>query len=172
MLAQARSRGLRFVPAPFPSDLGRTFFERFDRRWELTPWMPGVADFRSNPGPHRLRNAIRPLAQFHVATHEGPESLTPATPRPKQLLPGLLDRRARFAQLFSGLVDRLRQEAGGARTPPWPRSRGSAVEPDAARARRQIANSDAMRMSGSCFNLVYATCTPSMCSSRGRKSPA
>lgn len=33
--------------------------------WEISTWMPGVADFADNPTDDRLENAMRSLAKFH-----------------------------------------------------------------------------------------------------------
>ena len=38
--------------------------------WELTPWLPGVADFHQQPSPSRLQAAVHALARFHRAAEK------------------------------------------------------------------------------------------------------
>jgi Ser/Thr protein kinase RdoA (MazF antagonist) len=46
---------------------GSTFFRFGDHLWEVTPWMPGEADFHAAPTQARLCSAMEALAQFHLA---------------------------------------------------------------------------------------------------------
>jgi Ser/Thr protein kinase RdoA (MazF antagonist) len=45
----------------------RTCVSAAGRLWDLTTWMPGVADFQHNPSTPRLEAALRALAEVHVA---------------------------------------------------------------------------------------------------------
>jgi Ser/Thr protein kinase RdoA (MazF antagonist) len=56
---------LPFVPKVFPATSGRTWVESGGRLWELTGWMPGVADFREHPSDARLAAACRAIAELH-----------------------------------------------------------------------------------------------------------
>jgi homoserine kinase type II len=107
ILGYARSRGLDYVPAPFTDRQGRTAVEYQDRRWALTPWLPGVADFREHPSPLRLENAARALARFHVATRDLPPPPEGSPQAAASLTPGLVERRQRFTQLFGGVLLRI-----------------------------------------------------------------
>ena len=50
-----------------PSRFGTTLHTEAGQFWQLEPWMPGVADFSSNPSDQRLRNGMTVLAQWHEA---------------------------------------------------------------------------------------------------------
>jgi homoserine kinase type II len=67
VLRHVRDEGLRFIPAPLVSRSGSTFVRQDGRLWELTPWMPGRADYRERPSRARLRAAMHALARFHLA---------------------------------------------------------------------------------------------------------
>ena len=67
LLQHVAAAGYRVAPEPMPTLTGDTFFVNEDHLWELTPWMPGVADFGGNPSPVRLTAAMQALADFHQA---------------------------------------------------------------------------------------------------------
>ena len=56
------------VPVPIRTCHGDTFVRFRDRFWELSPWMPGSADYETTPNMPRLLNAIQRLAEFHRST--------------------------------------------------------------------------------------------------------
>jgi Ser/Thr protein kinase RdoA (MazF antagonist) len=73
LMAQARAAGLRYVPAVLHTIDHATFVEADGRCWELMEWLPGLADFRTNPVLGRLKAAARALALLHDAwrpTHQ------------------------------------------------------------------------------------------------------
>src|SRR3954466_9640280 len=59
------SAELPIVACPLPAGDGATFVEHGGHLWELSPWLPGVADYRSQPSHERLRAAVAILARFH-----------------------------------------------------------------------------------------------------------
>jgi Ser/Thr protein kinase RdoA (MazF antagonist) len=65
--ALARAAGHLFVPAVLATSEGGTFIEEAGRRWELMEWLPGQADYRTQPTPARLEAAARALALVHEA---------------------------------------------------------------------------------------------------------
>jgi Ser/Thr protein kinase RdoA (MazF antagonist) len=67
VLRHAAARGVDFVPVPLTKKEGETFVAEAGRLWELTPWLPGVANYDQSPRPERLRAAMESLARFHVA---------------------------------------------------------------------------------------------------------
>ncbi|MBI1914669.1 MAG: phosphotransferase [Planctomycetes bacterium] len=67
LMATARRAGLSFVPDVFPTRSGATWIDHAGRRWELTSWLPGRADFQDGPTPARLRAACTALARLHTA---------------------------------------------------------------------------------------------------------
>ena len=72
--------------------------------WELTPWLPGRADYRERPNPARLENALAALARVHQAASTFP--LPEAT---AAVSPGIVERRGRLAQLNTGRLAQLRE---------------------------------------------------------------
>jgi Ser/Thr protein kinase RdoA (MazF antagonist) len=67
VLRMAARNGCHFVPAPQTTHEGATFVQYAGHLWEVTPWMPGRADFHDNPTQARLQAACRAVAQFHQA---------------------------------------------------------------------------------------------------------
>jgi len=57
---------LPIIASPLRTKSGETFIDYGGHFWEITNWLPGVADFRRNPSRGRLRAAIHVLANFHV----------------------------------------------------------------------------------------------------------
>ena len=62
---RARSAGLAYVPAVYPCAEGTTWVRHEERLWQIEKWMPGAADFVTNPSADRLRAACVALAQLH-----------------------------------------------------------------------------------------------------------
>jgi Ser/Thr protein kinase RdoA (MazF antagonist) len=102
VLRLAADKGLPFVPAPLQSATGATFIENQGRFWELTPWLPGTADFWARPTPERLRAALEALARFHQA----PANCV-APPLGSGFAPAFVERRERLAGLLEGGLGQL-----------------------------------------------------------------
>jgi Ser/Thr protein kinase RdoA (MazF antagonist) len=66
-MIRAAAQGLEFVPKVHVTRAGSTWVEHDGRVWDLTTWMPGVADFQSNPSTVRLEQACTALARLHKA---------------------------------------------------------------------------------------------------------
>ncbi|MCC6419975.1 MAG: phosphotransferase [Gemmataceae bacterium] len=83
LMAAARRAGLTFVPTVLPTAAGRTWVKHAGRLWELTSWMPGVADFHQCPTPARLEAACTALAHLHLvwANAASPPGPCPAVRR-------------------------------------------------------------------------------------------
>lgn len=101
VLLHVRRQGLDWVPAPCPNRWGSTWIVFGGRLWELAPWLPGTADFRSDPRPSRLRAALEALARFHRAA-EGFPAFAPRHGLP----PAIRERHDRFQRL-AGAWDEL-----------------------------------------------------------------
>lgn len=67
VLGEVFRRGAPPVAAPLRTRTGETFFEHAGRLWELTPWLPGQADYFPQRKPEKLRAALAALAEFHLA---------------------------------------------------------------------------------------------------------
>src|SRR5262245_33352848 len=89
-LHRAASAGLSYIPAPLRTASGQSHVEHGGHLWELTPWMPGVADYRAHPARARLRAAFQALARFHSATGDAATN---------GRAPAFAERLARVAEL-------------------------------------------------------------------------
>lgn len=75
LMTDARVRaGLGVVPAVVPALTGETAVEHAGRAWDVTAWMPGVADYHTAPTDTKLTAACAALAALHRAW-------APATPQ-------------------------------------------------------------------------------------------
>jgi Ser/Thr protein kinase RdoA (MazF antagonist) len=75
LIDKARQAGLIFVPAIYRTSSGETCVVHDNRCWDVTAWMPGVADFHPQPSALRLTNACAALAHLHRAwAEESPRS--------------------------------------------------------------------------------------------------
>jgi homoserine kinase type II len=66
-MTTARQTGLDFVPAVERTRAGRTVVEVGGRVWDVTGWVPGVADFHTDPNDARLFAAVTAVARIHSA---------------------------------------------------------------------------------------------------------
>lgn len=66
-MSQARQSGLLFVPPLLTTQSGTTWVEHAGLLWEVTAWMPGLADFRERPTTARLEAAFAALALLHAS---------------------------------------------------------------------------------------------------------
>ena len=107
VLGHVYDAGQKNIPLPIPNDRGETFSRHGDHLWELSPWMPGQADFESTyelvSKKNKLTNAMTALALFHrrAATYEKTER--------HQTAPGIEMRRNRYLALRHGGLYVLRQ---------------------------------------------------------------
>jgi homoserine kinase type II len=93
-----------YVPVPIAADRGNSFVEHEGHYWELTPWMPGQADFRDHPTPVRLGAAMHALARFHNAA-TGQWDRTSGTET--QAAPAIRERLELVDQLQGGDLGRI-----------------------------------------------------------------
>jgi Ser/Thr protein kinase RdoA (MazF antagonist) len=56
---------LPIVAYPLRTVAEATVVEHGGHLWELTHWLPGIADYHSHPNPPRLAAAMQTLARFH-----------------------------------------------------------------------------------------------------------
>lgn len=102
VLVHAGLLGCEAIPVPLEtSHSSRRFVSQFESLWELTPWMPGTADFRQHPGDAKLTSAVTCLARFHLASAQvslefGPSPSVRARYRQLLELPSLFRRLATF----------------------------------------------------------------------------
>ena len=99
-----RGGGCMLVPAPLATSDNRTWVDWQGRYWELTPWMPGEADYDRDANSPRLESAAVALFEFHQVAAET------ATTAPAWGLSAALQRRAQWLhKLNHGELERLRQ---------------------------------------------------------------
>ncbi|MGO8752849.1 MAG: phosphotransferase enzyme family protein [Thermoguttaceae bacterium] len=98
LLRHVWTAGFPFVPVPRATRDGRSYLSHAGHFWELTPWMPGVADFRLRPTAEKLRAALTALANFHRAAASFPMSAAPSTGRS----PGIGHRTAQLRHWMGG----------------------------------------------------------------------
>jgi Ser/Thr protein kinase RdoA (MazF antagonist) len=67
LMELARFAGLSFVPSVHKAAHGKSYVQHAGRFWDLTMWMPGLADFHLAPSSHRLAGACAALARLHQA---------------------------------------------------------------------------------------------------------
>lgn len=131
VLRHVHEGGFKLAATPLATTAGETFVSHAGHLWELTPWLPGAADYHDHPSPARLAAAMRTLAEFHQAAKtfslplplgEGwGEGSSPPFPlqlgQGESLSPGIRERLDRLRRLAAGGLDDLRQKM---RRETWP----------------------------------------------------
>jgi Ser/Thr protein kinase RdoA (MazF antagonist) len=97
VLWHVEQEGFSLVPVPRETRTRSGYAEHDGHLWELSPWMPGQADFHARHTPARLAAALEALARFHVAAASFPLAETRAAASP-----GILGRRQRLTELAGG----------------------------------------------------------------------
>lgn len=95
-------RDLPYIPTPWMNRQGASWIETPEGRWELTPWLPGCADFKTQPSHARLRMAVQALAEVHLKW-SGQRQFPSQGP-----CPAVSQRLHRFSDLSQGELERLR----------------------------------------------------------------
>jgi homoserine kinase type II len=127
-LEKAAAAGCQFVPVPRRFPDGRSFIRLAGHLWELSPWMPGHADYSQHPSQAKLAAALRALATFHRATAD-PDA------GPRRPSPGLQDR---WQQLLALSPRRLASLAEAVEWASAALGRGAASEQARVAAARRI----------------------------------
>jgi Ser/Thr protein kinase RdoA (MazF antagonist) len=65
------------VPVPALARDGQTFVKHEGRFWEVATWMPGSADYWSDPRPEKLAAALQTLAEIHRVSELEDTELSP-----------------------------------------------------------------------------------------------
>ena len=66
LLEHLHGQGVTFVSVPLTTG-GITVLRDIAHDWQLEPWMPGEANFHTEPSTDRLISAMTALAQWHLA---------------------------------------------------------------------------------------------------------
>lgn len=112
VLLHVAGAGFATAATPIQTFAGQTYCLHGDHLWELTPWLPGTADYHRAPRRERLIAAMRTLAEFHLAAATSPGG--DARVRPS---PGISERRETLRELLSGGSARIQQSIVAA---DWP----------------------------------------------------
>ncbi|HJN64650.1 MAG TPA: phosphotransferase [Pirellulales bacterium] len=104
MLQHADSRGFQKVPVPIRPhpENEATFIHHAGHLWEISPWLPGKANYAECPSHERLRSSMQALARFHVASADFPETAGRLNPAP-----AILERLQMFTAWETQDRDRL-----------------------------------------------------------------
>jgi homoserine kinase type II len=103
VLWHVQQEGFTRVPLPLETRENRGYVEHAGHFWELAPWLPGRSDYREAPSRARVSNALRALAEFHLAAASFP--LAEPLQRPA---PGIAERLEQLRDLRGGGFERLR----------------------------------------------------------------
>jgi Ser/Thr protein kinase RdoA (MazF antagonist) len=106
VLTHAAREGIDYVPLPLSAHHGESFVEHAGHLWELTGWLPGVADYRQRPTRERLAAAFHALARFHLASSSFPKGSGDHEP-PIGTAPAIVDRLEMVDHLVGGKMGRL-----------------------------------------------------------------
>lgn len=107
VLWHVQQEGFALVPVPRETRTHAGYVPHEGHLWELSPWMPGQADYRAHPTRARLESALAALAAFHVAAASFPLAQTRAAASP-----GILGRRHRLLDLLGGQTAQIRAALG------------------------------------------------------------
>jgi Ser/Thr protein kinase RdoA (MazF antagonist) len=115
--------GVTQVAVPLRSQFGSTMHAEAGQFWQLEPWLPGQADFWSNPSDQRLQNAMTVLAQWHEAASRFDARDSESEwfgQHASETSPTVLDRLQRIQRFRSEDVAQLRNSvAGESSLQPW-----------------------------------------------------
>lgn len=112
VLWQVQQQGFGLVPLPIPAANRKGYVQHRGALWELTPWMPGKADFHQNPSPRRLAAALEALAGFHEAAAGFPLPVADV-----DVSPGIQQRVRQLAALAESELELINRSVS---TSIWP----------------------------------------------------
>lgn len=112
VLRHVAQGGFELLPLPIATREQATFVIQDGRLWELSPWMPGTADYEADPNSMKLESAMQALARFHLGSATFPSAEPLPTPSP-----GIGNR---LRQLQAWLGGDLRTLAACLKRVAWP----------------------------------------------------
>lgn len=107
VLRHVYAQGFRQLAVPVWNQSGGSWVSHQGYLWELSPWLPGVADYRRTPTPEKLGAALRALAQFHRAAGSFDQATGTVGMGPS---PGIAARKKRLLHWQLGGLTKLRTE--------------------------------------------------------------
>jgi homoserine kinase type II len=118
-LMQQASDSLPFVARVLKTASGTSHVVRVRRAWEMTTWLPGVADFHDHPTVARLQAAMEALARLHCVWQRQPEQMGHCHAVRRRLI--RLREYQQLQRLSSGELDRAINRRGHADLAVWSR---------------------------------------------------
>lgn len=128
----ARKKGLEFVPAVVIIGSGEmahlaakdppTFVMAEGHFWELTEWLPGLANYWESPSQERLKASAKALANLHLVWRELTRSLSSLTVPAKvqgDQVPAIADRCAKLRNLNVQVVVEMQEKLERFNEMPW-----------------------------------------------------
>lgn len=112
VLWHVRQSGFELSPLPVETLRHGGYVRHAGHLWDLSPWMPGRADYERSPHPLKLVAAMAALADFHVAAEDFPLPHEPAV-----VAPGMMRRLTQLDKLNDG---GLGEVAAAIRPQIWP----------------------------------------------------
>jgi len=102
VLWHVSQEGFRRLPLPLETRSHAGYVRHAGHFWELTPWMPGAADYLAAPSTGKLEAAMTALAQFHTAAASFPLPESGSLPSP-----AIRQRVEQLSTLAHGGIDEL-----------------------------------------------------------------
>jgi len=68
VLVHTAANGCPEVAVPLEANCGQRTIAQHEYLWEVSPWMPGAANFVDDPNDERLSNVASCLARFHLGS--------------------------------------------------------------------------------------------------------
>ncbi len=112
VLWHVRQEGFSVLPLPLETRSNSGYVRHAGHLWELTPWMPGEADYHAEASPAKLAAAMTALARFHAAAASFPLPESRSMPSP-----GVEQRKRQLRELLDGRLDELSAQV---KTQPMP----------------------------------------------------
>ena len=114
ILTHVAAHGIGYIPSPIQtrsasevvtrtrSGREATLVKHDGYLWDLTPWLPGAADYHSNPSRLRLAAAMHALARFHTAA-----ATISKDPPHREIVPAVVERLDEVHKLLSGELEHI-----------------------------------------------------------------
>jgi Ser/Thr protein kinase RdoA (MazF antagonist) len=99
------SHGFALLPQIILTSQGTATHREDGSLWQLTTWLPGMANYWCNPRPEKLQAAMEALARFHCAAENF--ACGASAPDRMAVSPGIAERLAFAEHLLAGGVDQL-----------------------------------------------------------------
>jgi homoserine kinase type II len=74
VLDHVHARGFTAIPVPIRTMAGESYCAVDGHLWELTAWLPGIADYLAKPTADKLAAAMSALAHWHLAAADYPRA--------------------------------------------------------------------------------------------------